>query len=141
MSMIRYHQPWGVMEQMRREMDRMMGEENAASASDWVPAVDIKEDKERFIIIADIPGIAPRDIEVHAENGVLTIQGEREGEKREEKQGHKRIERSYGNFFRRFTLPDSADTDKISAKGENGVLTITIPKRAEIQPRKIAVEG
>jgi HSP20 family protein len=141
MSMIRYHQPWGVMEQMRREMDRMMGEENAASASDWVPAVDIKEDKERFIIIADIPGIAPRDIEVHAENGVLTIQGEREGEKREEKQGYKRIERSYGNFFRRFTLPDSADTDKISAKGENGVLTITIPKRAEIQPRKISVEG
>lgn len=141
MSMVRYHQPWGVMEQMRREMDRMMGEENAASASDWVPAVDIKEDKERFIIIADIPGIAPRDIEVHAENGVLTIQGERESEKREEKQGYKRIERSYGNFFRRFTLPDSADTDKISAKGENGVLTITIPKRAEIQPRKIAVEG
>ncbi|MCW8918887.1 MAG: Hsp20/alpha crystallin family protein [Gammaproteobacteria bacterium] len=141
MSMIRYHQPWGVMEQMRREMDRMMGEENAASASDWVPAVDIKEDKERFIIIADIPGIAPKDIEVHAENGVLTIQGERESEKREEKQGYKRIERSYGNFFRRFTLPDSADTDKISAKGENGVLTITIPKRAEIQPRKIAVEG
>jgi HSP20 family protein len=141
MSLIRYQQPWGLMEQMRREMDRMMGEENAASASDWVPAVDIKEDKGSFIIVADIPGIAPKDIEIHAENGVLTIQGERENEKREEKQGYKRIERSYGSFFRRFTLPDSADTDKISAKGENGVLTITIPKRAEIRPRKIAVEG
>ena len=140
MSMIRY-QPWGVLEQMRREMDRMMGEENAASASDWVPAVDIKEDGNCFTITADIPGVAPKDIDIHAENGMLTIQGEREGEKREEKQGYKRIERSYGNFFRRFTLPDTADTDKISARGENGVLTITIPKRAEIQPRKISVEG
>lgn len=141
MSMTRYQQPWGLMEQMRREMDRMMGEENASSASDWVPAVDIKEESGCFTIIADIPGIAPRDIEIHAENGMLTIQGERENAKKEERQGYKRIERSYGNFFRRFTLPDSADTDKISAKGENGVLTITIPKRAEIQPRKIAVEG
>ena len=140
MSMIRY-QPWGVMEQMRREMDRMMGVENAATASDWVPAVDIKEDKGCFTITADIPGIAPKDIDIHAENGMLTIQGERENEKKEEKEGYKRIERSYGNFFRRFTLPDSADTDQISAKGENGVLTITIPKRAEIQPRKIAVNG
>jgi HSP20 family protein len=140
MSMIRY-QPWGMMEQMRREMDRMMGEENAASASDWVPAVDIKEDANCFTISADLPGIAPKDIDIHAENGMLTIQGERESEKREERQGYKRMERSYGSFFRRFTLPDTADTDKISAKGENGVLTITIPKRAEIQPRKIAVEG
>jgi HSP20 family protein len=129
------------MEQMRREMDRMMGEENAASASDWVPAVDIKEDKNGFIIIADLPGIAPGNIDIHAENGMLTIQGERESTKNEERQGYKRIERSYGNFFRRFTLPDSADTDRISAKGENGVLTITIPKREEIQPRKITVEG
>jgi HSP20 family protein len=141
MSMIRYQQPWGLMEQMRREMDRMMGEESAASASDWVPAVDIKEDKNGFIIIADLPGIAPGNIDIHAENGMLTIQGERESGKKEERQGYKRIERSYGNFFRRFTLPDSANTDRISAKGENGVLTITIPKREEIQPRKIAVEG
>ncbi len=140
MSMIRY-QPWGLMEQMRREMDRMMGEENAASASDWVPAVDIKEDSGCFTITADLPGVAPKDIEIHAENGMLTISGDRESEKKEEKQGYKRIERSYGSFFRRFTLPDTADTDKISAKGENGVLTVTIPKRVEIQPRKISVEG
>ena len=140
MSVIRY-QPWGMVEQMRREMDRMMGEENAASTSDWVPAVDIKEDQQGFTIVADIPGIAPKDIEIHAENGMLTIQGDRESEKKAEKQGYKRVERSYGSFFRRFTLPDSADTDKISAKGENGVLTIIIPKREEIQPRKIAVNG
>lgn len=141
MSIIRHRQPWGMMEQMRREMDRMMGEENAASASDWVPAVDIREERDGFTIVADLPGIAPSNIEIHAENGMLTIQGERESEKREEKQGYKRIERSCGNFFRRFTLPDTADTDRINAKGENGVLTISIPKREEIQPRKIAVNG
>ena len=141
MSIIRYQQPWGMMEQMRREMDRMMGEENAATTSDWVPAVDIKEERDSFTISADIPGIAPKDIEIHAENGMLTIQGQRESEKEEEKQNYKRIERSYGSFFRRFTLPDTADTDNISAKGEHGVLTIIIPKRVEIQPRKITVEG
>lgn len=140
MSIIRY-QPWGMVEQMRREMDRMMSEENSTTTSDWIPAVDIKEEKEGFTIVADIPGIAPADIEIHADNGMLTIQGQRDGEKKEEREGYKRIERSYGSFFRRFTLPDSADTDQISAKGENGVLTITIPKRAEIQPRKIAVNG
>jgi HSP20 family protein len=141
MTMIRYQQPWGLMEQMRREMDRVMGEENAATTSDWVPAVDIKETKDGFTISADVPGIAPKDIVIHAENGMLTIQGERESNKKEEKQYYKRIERSYGSFFRRFTLPDTADTDNISARGENGVLTITITKRAEVQPRKIQVAG
>jgi HSP20 family protein len=118
-----------------------MGEENAATASDWVPAVDIKEDKECFTITADLPGVNAKDIEVHAENGMLTIRGERDSQKKEEHEGYKRIERSYGSFFRRFTLPDTADTDKISAKSDNGVLTVTIPKHERMQPRKIAVEG
>ena len=141
--MFRY-QPWGLMEQMRREMDRMGTEQSTTSRnshSDWTPAVDIKEEKDGFTISADIPGIAPSDIEIHAENGMLTIQGARESSKEEEKQDYSRIERACGSFYRRFTLPDSADTDKISAKGENGVLTISITKREEIQPRKIAVNG
>ena len=142
MSLVRY-EPWGVLEQMRREMDRMMGEDNAATASDWVPAVDIKEEKDSFVISADLPGVDAKHIDVHAENGVLTIQGERESEKKEKREGYKRIERAYGSFFRRFTLPDTADTDKISAKCSNGVLTVTIPKQEKLQPRKIsvAVEG
>ncbi|MCW8828213.1 MAG: Hsp20/alpha crystallin family protein, partial [Gammaproteobacteria bacterium] len=127
--------------QMRKEMDRMMGEENASTASDWVPAVDIKEDQECFTITADLPGVQGKDIEVHAENGMLTIRGERESEKKDQHEGYKRIERSYGSFFRRFTLPDTADTDKISAKADNGVLTVTIPKHAKVQPRKIEVKG
>ena len=140
MSLVRY-EPWGMLEQIRKDMDRMMGEENAATASDWVPAVDIREDKDSFTITADLPGVNARDIEVHAENGMLTIRGERDSQKKEEREGFKRIERSYGSFFRRFTLPDTADTDKISAKTDNGVLTVTIPKHEKLQPRKITVEG
>jgi len=146
MSLMRY-EPMGLLEQLRREMERMYGdrgssdEANIATASDWVPAVDIKEDKDSFIIKADLPGIDPKDIEVHAEGGMLTIRGERESEKKEERTGYKRIERSYGSFFRRFTLPDTADTDKITAKGNNGVLEIRIPKHEKLQPRKITVEG
>ena len=104
-------------------------------------AVDIREDKDCFTITADLPGVNAKEIEVHAENGMLTIRGERDSRKKEEREGYKRIERSYGSFFRRFTLPDTADTDKISAKADNGVLTVTIPKHEKLQPRKIAVEG
>ncbi len=140
MSLVRY-EPWGMLGHMRKEMDRMMGEENAATASDWVPAVDIQESRECFTITADLPGVNAKEIEVHAENGMLTLRGERDNQKKEEREGYKRIERSYGSFFRRFTLPDTADTDKISAKTDNGVLTVTIPKHEKMQPRKIAVEG
>ena len=139
MSLVRY-EPWGMLQQIRRDMDRMMGETEASAASDWVPAVDIREDANCFVITADIPGVDGKDIEVHAENGMLTIHGERESEKKEERDGYKRIERQYGSFFRRFTLPDTADTDKISAKTDKGVLTITIPKQEKVQPRKISVE-
>ncbi|HEY0719796.1 MAG TPA: Hsp20/alpha crystallin family protein [Gammaproteobacteria bacterium] len=146
MSLMRY-EPMSMLDQLRREMERMYGdrgsadEAHIATASDWVPAVDIKEEQECFVIKADLPGVDPKNIEVHAEGGMLTIRGERDTEKKEERSGYKRIERSYGSFFRRFTLPDTADTDKITAKGTNGVLEIRIPKHEKLQPRKISVEG
>jgi HSP20 family protein len=127
-------------------MERMSeGGENAEGSaiatSDWAPSVDIKETDSAFEIKADIPGVDPDAIEVHMENGVLTIKGERESEKKEDKEGYKRIEREWGSFYRRFSLPDSADAEKISAKSKHGVLEITIPKQEKVQPRKIAVEG
>jgi len=145
MALVRY-EPWSMLNQLRREMERMSeGGENAEGSaiatSDWVPSVDIKETDSAFEIKADIPGVDPNDIEVHMENGVLTIKGERESEKKEEKEGYKRIEREWGSFYRRFSLPDSADAEKISAKSKNGVLEITIPKQEKVQPRKISVEG
>jgi len=146
MALVRY-EPWSMLNQIRREMDRMLestgeGEESSAIAtSDWIPAVDIKETNDAFILHADIPGVDPKDVDVHMENGILTIKGERESEKKEEREGYKRVERQYGSFYRRFSLPDTADAEKISAKSKNGVVEITIPKKEAVQPRKISVEG
>ena len=144
MTLTRY-EPWNLLDQMRREMDRAMDtradEGSSVATSDWVPAVDIKEEKDRFVIIADIPGVDPKDIEVHMENGMLTIKGEKETEKKEEREGYKRVERSYGSFYRRFSLPDTADAEKITAKSNNGVLEVSIGKQDQVQPRKISVNG
>lgn len=145
MSLVRY-QPWNSMEQFRREMEHMMhsrssSEEGSSIAtSDWVPAVDIKETEKEFIIHADIPGVDPDDIDVHMEDGMLTIKGERESETKEEREGYKRIERQRGSFYRRFSLPDTANADKISAKSKHGVLEISIPKQDKAQARKIEVK-
>lgn len=107
--------------------------------SQWMPRVDIKEEDNRFLIEADIPGVEPKDIEVHMDKGVLTIKGERSQEKREDNDRFSRIERQYGMFHRRFALPDSADPENIEATGKNGVLMITIPKRPAATPRRIQV--
>lgn len=146
MSMMRY-EPWTLMNQLQNEMSRLIDprltrtqEENVVT-SDWVPAVDIKEEDDRFLIAADIPGVEPKDIEVHMENGLLTLRGERSFASSEEKDGYKRVERARGSFYRRFSLPDTADADRISAKYTNGVLEIVIPKHEKVQPRKIAVAG
>ena len=144
MSLTKY-EPWSLLEQMRREMDRAMdtrtAEGSSVATSDWVPAVDIREEKDAFVILADIPGVDPKDIEVHMEAGMLTIKGEKESEKKEEREGYKRVERSYGSFYRRFSLPDSADPDKITAKSNNGVLEVRIAKHEKVQPRKISVNS
>ena len=146
MTLVRY-EPWNLLNQFRREMDRFYdptseGDETSSIAtSDWIPAVDIKETDTAFEIHADIPGVDPKDINVHMEDGILTIKGERKSESKEEHEGYKRIERSRGSFYRRFSLPDTADADKISAKSNHGVLEITIPKQEKVQPRKISVES
>ena len=144
MTMMKY-EPWNLLDQMRREMDRALdtrtSEGSSVATSDWVPAVDIKEEKDSFVIVADIPGVDPKDIEVHMENGMLTIKGEKESEKKEEREGYKRVERSYGSFYRRFSLPDTADAEKISAKSNNGVLEVRIGKQEQVQPRKISVNS
>jgi len=114
------------------------GDEAVAAA--WVPSVDVKEEAERFVIHADVPGVDPQAIQVSLEDGVLTIQGERKSEARETSDGWTRVERLSGKFLRHFTLPDTAAAEGISAKGVNGVLEIVIPKLAKVQPRKIEVK-
>ena len=101
-------------------------DESSVVTSQWVPLVDIKEEANRFVLYADLPGVEPKDIEVQMDKGMLT-------------ESFSRIERRHGSFHRRFALPDSADPEGISASGQNGVLRITIPKRPETTPRRIQV--
>ena len=104
------------------------------------PAVEIDELGDRFVISADVPGVDPAAIEITMENGVLSFSGER-ALPQGRGNGSRRSERVYGTFFRRFTLPDTADEDAIEARGENGVLEITIPKKQQLQPKKIRVNS
>src|SRR5690606_31105801 len=108
--------------------------------SDWIPAVDVRELEDRYLIIADVPGVLPEDIEINMDNGILSIAGTRQGDA----QGSallRRAERPQGHFHRRFSLPESVDAAAIGARCRHGVLEITIPKLAREKPRRIKVEG
>lgn len=148
MNLVRY-EPWTLLNQLHSEIDKLFdtrasglaSEGATVAASDWTPAVDIKEEPSRYVIHADVPGVDPKDIEVHMENGILSIKGERKSEKEEEREGYKRVERVRGTFFRRFNLPDIADADGIKATAKDGVLELTIPKQEKLQPRRIQIES
>ena len=115
-------------------------DEGSIATAQWSPAVDIAEKDDHFLIEADVPGVDPKDIEVSMENGYLTVKGERKSESKEEKEDYSRIERSYGSFYRRFSLPDSADPNNVSAKSNKGVLEIKVGKTEVSKPKKITVE-
>ena len=132
-------------DEIKQVFDRFFVENADADASSvvtsqWVPRVDIKEEQERFVIFADLPGVDPASIEVNMDKGLLSIRGERRAEERSEGERYSRTERAHGVFYRRFALPESANPDGISATGRNGVLEITIPKRPESTPRRINVQ-
>lgn len=142
------YDPYRQLAALSREMQRLAAgspvraeEAGGVHASDWTPTVDIKEEGDHFLIYADVPGVDPKDIDVSMHNGVLTIKGERHSETKEESNRFSRIERARGTFLRRFTLPDTADDDNISAKTKDGVLVVQIPKRATVQPKRISVQG
>lgn len=139
------YEPWSLLNQLQRELERSLesgrpGTDTAATA-EWTPNVDIKEEPERYVLWADLPGVAPDCIDIMMENGILTLKGQRETEATHRREGLKRVERVYGNFYRRFSLPDTADAEGISARTSNGVLEISIPKKAAVQPKKIVVSG
>lgn len=107
--------------------------------STWSPLVDIKEEKDCFLVIADVPGVKKENIDISLENHVLTIKGERQFEKTEQHQGYTRRERNQGQFYRRFSLPQTADDAKITARYAHGVLEIRIPKREAAAEKKIEI--
>jgi HSP20 family protein len=108
--------------------------------SSWKPYVDIKEETNQFLIKADIPGVDPKDIEINMEDSILSIKGERNTFNKEEKEGYTRLERVQGQFYRRFTLPDTADATKIKARSKNGVIEISIPKKEKALLKKITIK-
>ncbi|HEX4896180.1 MAG TPA: Hsp20/alpha crystallin family protein [Solimonas sp.] len=142
MNMVRYA-PWSLHQELVNEFNRYF-ERNTADASsgataDWAPAVDIEEYADRFVLHADVPGVEPDSIEVTLEKGVLTLAGSRAQAVAQAGVEHQRRERTTGRFLRRFVLPDTADSEAVSASNRHGVLQVTIPKRAQAQPRRIAV--
>jgi HSP20 family protein len=142
--MTRY-EPWVLVNRVSRDLERLINgandsvDESRSAVVEWVPAVDIKEEETQFVLRADLPGVEPKDIEITMEKGLLTIRGRRDSEAREEQNGFRRVERVTGGFFRRFTLPDTADSQSIKAKHVNGVLEVSIPKQAQVLPRRIEV--
>jgi HSP20 family protein len=146
MAIVRY-EPWSVVNRLHQSLDQFFNDHFTAPEAStsrnvaWVPRVDIHEEKDRFVVLADVPGVEPKDIDITAENGVLTVRGERRSEKRETQNGYERVERVSGTFLRRFTLPEGANTESITAKQTNGVLEVTIPKAQATQPRRISIDS
>ena len=130
---------------MQKEIDRMFSRFNGGVTTDkslegWSPAVDIVEDDHQFVVRADLPGLTKEDVKITVENSQLTIRGEKREEEVKEGKNYHRMERSYGSFYRSFTLPTSALNSKIEAEYKDGVLTLTIPKAEEAKPRSIEVK-
>lgn len=119
-------------------VNRLFSEPPAARP--WAPSVDIYETENALVLKADLPDVNPSEVQVQIEEGTLMIKGERKFEKVDGHGGYHRIERSYGEFARYFSLPDTVDTDQVKADYRNGVLSITLPKKEAAKPRTIKVD-
>jgi HSP20 family protein len=113
---------------------------DGGQARPWTPPVDIIETQNELVLKADVPEVNMRDIDIQLENGTLTLKGERKFEPKAEERGYHRIERGYGSFVRVFTLPDTIDSEHVHADYQDGVLTITLPKKEVAKPRTVKVQ-
>ncbi len=145
MSSVTRQDSWGVMPRLQEEINRLFGnarENDSSSATAmWIPLVDIHEYANRFELYVDLPGVDPASVELTLDGGILTLSGERPLPTRKDGEGAqgRRVERGYGQFHRRFVLPDTVDGEKVNASGSQGVLTVTIPKQAKAMPRRIQI--
>ena len=129
---------------LQEQLNRVFGNvlERAGDESNltpWAPAVDIFETEHELVVKADLPDVNPQDLDIHVENNILTIRGERKFENQEKEENYLRIERAYGSFSRTFSLANTVNSDAIKADYKNGVLTLSIPKREEAKPKQIKV--
>jgi HSP20 family protein len=142
MTVVRY-EPWSLVNRFQRDIDRLFGAPHitAADSGAWLPPVDVHEEDHQFVLHVDLPGVDPKAVEITSDQGVLTVRGKRDEARRESRDGYRRVERITGEFQRRFSLPETADVQNIKAKVANGVLEVTIPKLAQVQPQRITVEA
>ena len=127
-------------DQINRVLGDMLertGEESNLTA--WAPAVNIFETEHELVVKADLPDVDPQDLDIHVENNILTIRGERKFEKDVKEENYLRIERAYGSFTRSFSLASTVNSEAIKADYKNGVLTLSIPKREEAKPKQIKI--
>jgi HSP20 family protein len=140
--------PFRELDEVRKEMNRLLRRfpvfepvaEGEWESSTFFPAVDLKEEDDHLSLVMDLPGVKKDDIEIRVDGNLLQIRAERKFEDEKSQDKYYRLERFYGVFQRSFTLPDKVDPEKLKAKYENGVLTITLPKKAESHPKKVKVE-
>ncbi len=139
-----YLNRWDPFTEIARIQDQMSRQFLPAErrGAGFIPPVDIHEDKDAIYVVTELPGVKAEEVQLHVENNILTLTGERKFERNEEdkRDGYHRVERSYGTFTRSFALPNSVAGDQVQAEMSDGVLTVKIPKRAEVQPRKIEVK-
>src|SRR5277367_6257494 len=124
---------------LRNQFAQQDGGDEALTSTSFAPAVDVYEDEHQVSLKLEVPGIDEKDIDVRVENNTLTVHGERKIEKEEKEENYRRVERHYGTFTRTFTLPQTVDTEKVSANYDKGVLKINLPKKAEAKPKQIKV--
>jgi HSP20 family protein len=131
---------------MQREMNKMFdsffrgGDEPGLLNGNWMPAVDVAEEDNEYVVKIELPGVNKDDVKITLESNILTIRGEKKAEKESKDKNYHRMERSYGSFQRSFTLPTSVKNDKIDAEYNNGILSITLPKAEEAKPKQIEVK-
>jgi len=145
MTVLTRWDPYRELSSLQDRMNRLFnasfgeGRDEALTTSSFAPAVDVYEDEHNVTLKIEVPGIDEKDIDVRVENNTLTVHGERKLEQEEKEENYRRIERQYGSFTRTFTLPNTVDTDSVSANYDKGVLKIKLAKKAEAKPKQIKV--
>jgi HSP20 family protein len=145
MAIVRW-EPLRELSTLQNEMNRLFGTvfdtpapSNGGTLRRWMPAMDLIESEEHFVLRADLPGLSESDVNIEVEDRVLTVSGERKAEQTESKEGYHRIERAFGSFSRSLTLPEGIDADAVTANFDRGVLEVRIPKPEQRKPRKISI--
>jgi len=139
--------PFREVTRLRREMDHLWDDYFGSGrrglqplSATFAPAVDVKESADQVVVKAEVPGMDAKDINISITGKVLTIKGEKKSEREEKEENYHLVERSYGSFSRSLKLPAAVDLDKIEAKYDKGVLTVTCPKKEEVKPKAIEIK-